>query len=320
MKCLVFAEKGSRPARKAARDITGRLHELGHEVVIAALSSSEEDAQKLGEILKDCGSDEIIVAYHPAFETYDPGQWGQTLDALYGQVGSDAVLLGHTFAGRELASRFAQREGVPLASDVIAIDELDHGRSVTHRAVHGGKAYEAIETMGEPVVISVRPGSWHCEEVTGTPKLTLTGDIDPGDAMLELIEFKETSSERPSLDEAEVVVSVGRGCTAAARQYAGELADLLGAALGSSRGMVDAGLEGYETQVGQTGKTIAPHLYIACGISGSIQHQAGMARSDYIVAINTDENAPIFDIADLGIQADAEDTLRELIEQIKAER
>lgn len=321
MKCLVFAEKASRPLAKSTRDIVGRLHALGHSVQAAALAANDDEAQTVAQALASCGANEVVVDVDVAFATYDPGQWGEALFRLFEHSECEAVLLAHTFAGRELAARFAQRVDAPLASDVIAIDELAPGESVTHRAVHGGKAYEVVRTEGSPAVISVRPGAWRSGEVAAmTTSITTCDDVDPGAPMLEMVAFSERSSSRPSLDEADVVVAVGRGCSAAAREYAGELADLLGAALGSSRGMVDSGLEGYETQVGQTGKTVAPQLYIACGISGSIQHQAGMARSTYIVAINTDESAPIFDIADLGVQADAEDTLRALVEQIKTSR
>lgn len=321
MNCLVFAEKATRPLVKSTRDIVGRLHELGHQVQVAALAATAEEADAAAQALAACGAEEVVIAVNEAFSSYDPGQWGEALAQLFERSSSDAVLLSHTFAGRELAARFAQRVGAPLASDVIAIDELSPEGSVTHRAVHGGKAYAVVRTEGSPVVISVRPGAWRSEEVAAmTTATTMCDDIEPGAPMLQTVAFSERSSARPSLDEADIVVAVGRGCSAAAREYAGELADLLGAALGSSRGMVDSGLEGYETQVGQTGKTVAPHLYIACGISGSIQHQAGMARSTYIVAINTDEHAPIFDIADLGVQADAEDTLRALVAQIKASR
>ena len=312
MKCLICAEGASRALVKSTKDIAGRLRELGHEAFAVVFAAPDRPLEELGAL----GADEVIVLRHEAFATYDPGQWGRAFGQIFAEGAYGAALWSHTFAGRELAARFAQQMAAPLASDVIAIDELREGTSVARRPVHGGKVYEAIETKGSPVLISVRPGAWHSATAPKEVAVTERGDIDPGEPSLGLVAFSATTSERPSLDEAEVVVAVGRGCSAKAREYAGQLADLLGAALGSSRGMVDSGLEGYETQVGQTGKTIAPHLYIACGISGSIQHQAGMARSDYIVAINTDENAPIFDIADLGIQADAEDTLRALVDLV----
>lgn len=314
MKCLICAEGASRALVKSTNDIAGRLHELGHEVAAVVYATPERPLEDLEAL----GADEVIVLRHKAFATYDPGQWSTAFDAVFRGGAYGAALWSHTFAGRELAARFAQHMGVPLASDVVAIEELNEGASVTRRPVHGGKVYEVIETQGAPVLVSVRPGAWHSACALAEAAVTEREDIEPGAPSLELVAFSATDSARPSLDEADVVVAVGRGCSAKAREYAGELADLLGAALGSSRGMVDSGLEGYETQVGQTGKTIAPHLYIACGISGSIQHQAGMARSDYIIAINTDENAPIFDIADLGIQVDAEDTLQVLVELVSA--
>ena len=321
MKSLVYAGGVGSSAVKATAEICGALKGLGHEVAVAVFLAPGEDASAL----EVCGADQVLCANDACFEMYDPGVFGVQLAAVVSERQPDAVFFSHSYAGRELASRLAQRLGVPLAADITSIEVLEPGRFVFKRMVYGGKAYEIVEQQGAPVLASVRPGALRASGAVAGDVAAGEACMEgcpvaaaPDDALLKLIEFQSTETGRPALEEADVVVSIGRGCNEHARQLAAELADLLGAALGSSRGMVDSGIAGYELQVGQTGKSVAPHLYIACGISGSIQHQAGMSRSDLIVAINTDENAPIFEIADYGIVADAEQTLASLIARLKS--
>lgn len=321
MKSLVYAGGVRSAAVKATVEICGALKGMGHEVVVAVFLAPGEDASAL----EACGADRVLCASDACFEMYDPGVFGAQLATVVAVQEPDAVFFSHSYAGRELAARLAQRLGVPLASDITSIESLEPGKLVFKRMVYGGKAYETVEEQGAPVLASVRPGALRASGAIAGGATEGTATVEAcavtataADALLQLVEFQSTETGRPALEEADVVVSIGRGCNEHARELAGELADLLGAALGSSRGMVDSGIAGYELQVGQTGKSVAPHLYIACGISGSIQHQAGMSRSDLIVAINTDENAPIFEIADYGIVADAEQTLASLIARLQA--
>lgn len=317
MKCMMFAGKPSSVSAKAAAEVSGKLKQLGHDVDLVVFAQPGQDASAFAQ----CGADALLVVESADFETYDAGVFGTQISAMVADLAPDAVFFAHTYSGRELVARLAQSLGVPAASDITSIEEMEPGRLVYKRMVYGGKAYETVEQAGSPVLASVRPGALRTGNAAVSGESRVEGypvRADAADALLQLVSFHSTATGRPGLEEADVVVSIGRGCNERARQLAGQLADLLGAAVGSSRGMVDSGVAGYELQVGQTGKSVAPHLYIACGISGSIQHQAGMSRSELIVAINTDENAPIFEIADYGIVADAEQVLESLIADLQA--
>lgn len=315
MKCLVYVGKPSVASAKFAVEAVCKIRELNHEAYAVAFTTPDEDSLTVAT----CGAAEIINICSEDFKNYDPGIFEKQLADIVNELKPDAVIIAHTYTGREIGARLAQRLHLPLASDIVSLETLEPGRAVSKRAVYGGKAYEIIETLGKPLLLTVRPGAFRKKGIKAKESkiVNYPATVSNADALVELVSNESTATDRPGLEEADVVVSVGRGCNEHARELAGELADLLGAALGASRGNVDAGTCGYEMQVGQTGKCVAPHVYIACGISGSVQHQAGMSRSDLIVAINIDKNAPIFEISDYGIVGDAELVLESLIGDIK---
>jgi electron transfer flavoprotein alpha subunit len=230
----------------------------------------------------------------------------------------NAVLFAHTFNGRDFASRLAQKLEAGLATDAIAA-EITAGKGVFTRAIYAGKALAKVEVTTSPILATIRAGVMEVAEAAGAgavvkPAIAATD----ADVYQSIKSFVPTVSARPDLTEAEVVVSGGRGCKGPdGIKLVEQLADMLGAAVGGSRASIDSGWLGHELQVGQTGKVVNPNLYIAAGISGAIQHLAGMSSSKFIAAINTDPEAPIFNVSDFGVVSDLFKVIPALCTELK---
>lgn len=269
--------------------------------------------------LGQAGADEVILAQSPDLADYAVESYTDALQQVIEQTGPAVVILAASPRGRDLSPRVAARLGVSLASDVTAI-EMSGSQIVVTRPVFSGNAIASVALETTPAIVTLRAGSYPPAQPDAgrsakVTQLTVNIEYAPG---ARAVEFHEVKSERPDVSEASIVVAGGRGMgTAENFDKIEELADLLGAAVGASRAVVDSGWRPYGEQVGQTGKTISPKLYIACGISGAIQHLVGMKTSKYIVAINKDPEAPIFKVADYGIVGDVMTLLPMLTSEVK---
>jgi electron transfer flavoprotein alpha subunit len=228
------------------------------------------------------------------------------------------VLLGGTAAGRDLAPRLAARLGVGVASDVDRLS-WEGGKLQARRPVYSGKAFATVQMEAEPAIATLRPNAFPAEEAGGGGAAAVKEvSFQPPAAKAKLVETKSTTGGELTIAEADIIVSGGRGLKEADNyKVIRELAQALGGAVGASRATVDAGWIDHQHQVGQTGRVVSPNLYIAAGISGAIQHLAGMSSSKHIVAINKDAEAPIFRIADLGVVGDLFTILPALTEEVK---
>ena len=311
----VFVDQRDGNIRKVSFELLSQAKKMGGEV--AAVLMGKGVAGMAGEFGK-YGADKVYVCDADVFANYNTGAYVAQMVAMINEYKPNAVLFGHTINGRDFASRLAQKLDTGLATDAIAADITD-GKGIFTRAIYAGKALGKYEVVGSPVLATIRAGVWEVVESAGageavTPAIAAAaGDIYQNEKS-----FAATVSARPELTEAEVVVSGGRGCKGPEGiKVVEELADLLGAALGGSRASIDSGWLGHELQVGQTGKVVNPNLYVACGISGAIQHMAGMSSSKFIAAVNTDTEAPIFTVADFGVVGDLFKVVPLLVSDLK---
>jgi electron transfer flavoprotein alpha subunit len=231
----------------------------------------------------------------------------------------DAVFVAQTYNGRDIAGRLSARIDRPVLTNIVNLAEADGGLVTEHAIFGGTEILKARFTGGAPGIYAIRAKSFAAEETGGAPASVDRWEVPDlgavGAARVLSSHMEET--EGPKLDEAAVVVSGGRGLGDAANyQWIVDLAKLLKGAAGASRAIVDAGWVPYSHQVGQTGKTVKPTVYIACGISGATQHMVGMKNAKNIIAINKDQEAPIFSIADLGVVGDVKKVLPQLIEAL----
>jgi electron transfer flavoprotein alpha subunit len=241
----------------------------------------------------------------------------QSLAALTKSLNAETILATATAMGKDLMPRLAARLNAPMASEITAIN--DDGTLV--RPMYAGNVLATIELDGPVRVVTVRGTAFDAAKPgdASAPIEKVMPEFDPAGLKMEFVAFNAIKSDRPQLTEARIVVSGGRGLKSGEnfKTVLEPLVDEMGAAMGASRAAVDAGFVPNDLQVGQTGKVVAPELYVAVGISGAIQHLAGMKDSKTIVAINKDEEAPIFSVADFGLVADLFKAVPEMVEELK---
>jgi electron transfer flavoprotein alpha subunit len=297
----------------AARTLADAMGAEVHALVIGPAGIATE-------ALAAHGADKVLVASGDDFDLYQPGAW--TSIAVQAAAGCRAVLVAATAMGRDLGPRIAARLEVPLAADVTALD-VDADVIHVTRPVYAGKAHARLAVTADRVVVTLRPNNFTPRErakagavsAMALPAITSHGE--------RTVEVKASARATMDVAEAPVVVSGGRGLKEPAQFALLEaLAEAFGgeAAVGASRAVVDAGWRPHSEQVGQTGKTVSPKLYIAVGISGAIQHLAGMRTARTIVAINKDKDAPIFKVADYGIVGDLFEIVPRLTEAVRQAR
>lgn len=311
----VFVDQRDGNIRKVTFEMLSEAKKFGGEVAAVVFGKGVEGLA--GEFAK-YGADKVYVADDDIFAAYNTGAYVAQIVAMINEYKPNAVLFGHTMNGRDMASRLAQKLDTGLATDAIAA-EISDGKGIFTRAIYAGKAIAKVEVAGSPVLATIRAGVWEVVEAAGAGEVVKAAvAATAADVYQVAKEFIPTVSARPELTEAAVVVSGGRGCKGPEGiKVVEQLADLLGAALGGSRASIDSGWLGHELQVGQTGKVVCPGLYVACGISGAIQHLAGMSSSKFIAAINTDTEAPIFGVADFGVVGDLFKVVPLLCDELK---
>jgi electron transfer flavoprotein alpha subunit len=299
---LVFAEQRNGALKKVAFEMLGLAAGLGGTVEAALLGSG---LGGLADTLAQYGAAKVYVADDPALANYSGEGYTNTLAALIAKIQPAIVLVGATFMGKDLAPRLAARLGVGLAADCVAF-ALDGAKLVATRPIFAGKALSKVKLNRNPQMATVRPNVLPAPQPDAGKKAAVEAiAADAGSVRAKVVEIVSAGKGEVDVAEAEIIVSGGRG-VAGPDGFAPirSLAKTLGAAVGASRAAVDAGWIEHSHQVGQTGKTVTPTLYIACGISGAIQHLAGMRTSKVIVAVNKDPEAPIFKVASYGIVGD----------------
>jgi electron transfer flavoprotein alpha subunit len=259
----------------------------------------------------------VVVLEHPALKEYLADAYSCAISALAKKLGVEYVLATATAIGKDLMPRIAARLEAPMASEIVEIGE---GNTLI-RPMYAGNVLATIEMEGPFKVVTVRATAFDAAQPSGGSAAIekMEAEIEAGAGRMQFVSFNQTKSDRPQLTEARIVVSGGRGLRSGEnfKTVLEPLVDELGAAMGASRAAVDAGFVPNDLQVGQTGKVVAPELYVAVGISGAIQHLAGMKDSKTIVAINKDPDAPIFSVADYGLVADLFKAVPELVEELK---
>ena len=288
---------------------------MGEEAVALVIGHNIKD--KVSELAK-FGADRILVADAEPFADFVPEVYTRLVTKALQTAGAKLLLIPHTTLGRDLAPRVAASVGAAAASDVIRID-FEDGKVKVLRPIFAGKVRSYISFSTETIVVTLRPKVFAAEELGGDGKVEdLGADVSLDGVKYIVKELKKAEGAKMDLTEADVIVSGGRGMKGPENyRILEELAELLGGVVGASRAAVDAGWRPHSDQVGQTGKTVSPTLYIACGISGAIQHLAGMSSSKVIVAINKDPEAPIFQVADYGIVGDLFEVVPALTEELK---
>ncbi|WP_135821556.1 electron transfer flavoprotein subunit alpha/FixB family protein [Halostella litorea] len=306
----------------------GDLRDVSYEVVTAGRELADEtggdlhvaviggDVDAFAEDLNREGVDQLHTVDHG--EEFNHGVYAQAVEQLYDATDAGYVVTPNSVNGLDYAPAVANGLDLPVVTDVIDLDASGDGLVAT-REMYGSKVETTVELDADRAVVTIRGAEWPPAEGAGDAEVTaFDADIDESAVRSTVTGFEEAGGGDVDISEADVLVSVGRGIEEEENiELVQELADALDATLSSSRPIVDNGWLPKNRQVGQSGKVVTPDVYIAIGISGAVQHVAGMKGSDTIVAINTDPNAPIFDLADYGIVDDLFDVVPALIEEFE---
>ncbi len=319
---FIIVEQRDLQIRKVSLELLSQARkvadETGETVVAVVLGQGIEG---LAQTLSASGADKVILIDDEKVKEYTTGAYTSVLNKLIRKEEPQAVLMGNTAIGKDLAPRLAHRLGVGLASDCTGMETDAKNFLSFKRPIYAGKAFAYLSSNVRPILATIRPNTFKANPPDASRQAEVVkeaADIDSGDLRAILKEVAIAASKRPDLTEANVIVSGGRGMKGPENYgILEELADVIGAAVGASRAAVDSGWKEHKFQVGQTGKTVAPTLYIACGISGAIQHLAGMGSSKFIVAINKDPEANIFNVADYGIVGDLFEVVPMLTQEFK---
>jgi electron transfer flavoprotein alpha subunit len=312
---LVYLEDHEGELVPGSLGVLAKAGQLGGDVAAVVCGAGvKELAARAGRF----GAARVYVADDPALEAPLPQPRVDVLAALVGDEGFDTVLFGASVLTADVAAGLAARLGAGLNWDLVDLEVRD-GALVGKRPALQDSIQVDVGWTGEPRLALVRAGTFEPAETGGDAEvLDVTVEIQDFSKRAVMVERAHAESEGPSIEDADVIVAGGRGLGEPDKfGLLEELAKALGGAVAATRAVVDAGWYPYPTQVGQTGKNVSPKLYVACGISGAIQHKVGMQSSGTIVAINKDANAPIFEYADLGVVGDLHEIVPKLTELVR---
>lgn len=323
MSVMVFVEQRSGELQNVSLELLGKGRELADKInnkLSAVLLG--HNIENLSEELIQYGADEVVYVEDENLDVYLTSTYTKAFTEVINKKNPNVVLVGATTIGRDLAPRVSATIGTGLTADCtsLEIDEETQGLLMTRPAFGGNIMATIICPNHRPQMSTVRPGVMKKLE----KDITRTGNIEKVDVdfsqcdnNVQVLKYVKENIKKVNIEDAKVLISAGRGVGSKENMDAVyELADILGAEVSASRAVVDAGWIDKSRQVGQTGKTVRPDVYIACGISGAIQHLAGMEESEYIIAINNNSDAAIFEVADLSLVGDVNKVIKNLVQEL----
>ena len=313
---LVIAEQTNGGFRKVSFEALSEGRRIADQIQgeLTALTLGTDNENLAGQ-LAEYGADRILVADHPDLQECLTDVYVNVINQIAKSIDPEIIILGATTQGKDLAARLSARLNAPLAMDCVRIRLEEHMLLAT-RPIYGGKILADVALKGRPKIAVIRPNAMAAVAAKGAGTIEkLQPEI--GNSAFKIIE-KKLESGKIDLTEADAIVSGGRGMNGADFSILEELASVLGGAVGASRSAVDEGWRPHADQVGQTGKTVSPNLYVACGISGAVQHLAGMSSSKVVVAINKDPEASIFSKADYGLVGDLFELVPLITQEIRS--
>lgn len=315
MKALVLAEAREGALRNVSFEAIAAAKQLTDDVTAIVIG---DHVQSLAQELGEYGASRVLVVEDDRLKHYTPDGYGQVLRQLIEQENPEMIVLGHTALGKDIAPKLAARLDAGLISDVVSIEGTGRDAEFV-RPIYSGKAFEKVKFKDSVMFFTIRPNNIDAlARQAGASVSVETPAVELKDLAMIVKEVVRKATGKVDLAEAKVIVAGGRGVKSEdGFKPLEELAELLGGAVGASRGACDADYCDYALQIGQTGKVVTPDLYIACGISGAIQHLAGMSNAKVIVAINKDPEANIFSVADYSIVGDLFDVVPMLTEEFR---
>jgi electron transfer flavoprotein alpha subunit len=325
----VFAEQRDGELQKVSLELLGKGKEVAEKLntkLVAVLLGSETD--ELAKTLVAYGADKVLVADSKLLGHYTTDAYAKVISELINEKKPEVVLIGATFIGRDLGPRLAAKLSTGLTADCTALDtDPENGNLLATRPAFGGNLMATIVCAEHrPQMATVRPGVFaklekDVSKIDSSKIEKISFNLVEDDIRTKVQKVVKLAKQVEDISEANIIVAGGRGVgTKENFELLNQLARVLGGSIGASRAAIEKEWVDKDLQVGQTGKTVRPGLYIACGISGALQHLAGMEESDYIIAINKDESAPMMKLADLAIVGDLTKVIPELISQIKVSK
>ncbi len=319
---LVYIEQRFGEIQNVSLELLGKGRKIADELgvdVIAALVG--KDVEKHGKLLVEYGADKVLILENDALELYSTEPYTQAMVTAVKEVKPEIVLFGATSIGRDLAPRVSARLETGLTADCTSLEVSEDRMLLMTRPAFGGNIMATIISPDHrPQMSTVRPGvmTKMDREIGRFGEIVkMPIEIVRNNKFVEILSFEKETEEKQDIQEATVLISGGRGVGSAENfNMLYDLADTLGGLVSASRAAVDSGWMDHDRQVGQTGKTVRPNVYFACGISGAIQHVAGMEEAELIIAVNKDKGAKIFEVADLGVVGDVHKVLPYVIDEI----